>query len=145
MGARGGKKPELGKPCKECGIILSPENCVYSGQKLRSLCRDCHNLYMRKWRENNPEAHVGYDVKQYGLSLEEYKNRVALQLEGCAICKQPCKTGQRLAVDHDHSTKQVRDLLCRRCNTVLGLVNDDELLLFDILDYLKRHDLKKVV
>jgi len=141
--ARFSTPTKLGDACKDCKTELTLENCLWNRHRLRALCHDCYKLYMRNWRKNNPEAHIGYDVKQYGISLEEYKERVDLQNGGCAICKQPCSTGQRLAVDHDHKTNVVRDLLCRRCNTVLGLVNDDELLLFDIIEYLKRHIVRK--
>jgi recombination endonuclease VII len=38
----------------------------------------------------------------------------------CAICHEPCGTGRRLAVDHDHSSSCIRGLLCFRCNTSLA-------------------------
>lgn len=37
----------------------------------------------------------------------------------CAVCRRPCATGRRLAVDHDHGTGRIRGLLCFRCNTSL--------------------------
>jgi heterodisulfide reductase subunit A-like polyferredoxin len=80
--------------------------------------------------------------KRHNMTPEEYAKKAELQFNGCAICKQPCKTGRNLAIDHDHKTNVVRDLLCQRCNVVLGLVNDDESLLFDMMDYLKRHQVR---
>lgn len=139
-----GSKPLLNKTeCITCGVILTAENCVFSGTKLRTWCRDCYKDYQRKWRMNNPKAHVAYDLKQYGITVSEYDKRVELQLGGCAICKQPCESGQRLAVDHNHSNNQIRDLLCKRCNVIIGLCKEDDGLLFDIIDYLKRHQLRK--
>lgn len=35
----------------------------------------------------------------------------------CAICNRPATTfRKRLAVDHDHKTKEIRGLLCLHCN-----------------------------
>jgi hypothetical protein len=63
----------------------------------------------------------------------------------CAICRQSewkidYRTGEPmfLSVDHDHDTKEVRGLLCQRCNGVLGLVKDDITLLEDSISYVKR-------
>lgn len=57
---------------------------------------------------------------RYGLSAAEYDHLLALQRNVCRICRKPCSTGKRLAVDHDHETGKVRGLLCRRCNRGLG-------------------------
>ena len=58
----------------------------------------------------------------------------------CAICK---KSGdgkwKKLCVDHDHKTGKVRQLLCRRCNMILGQAYDDSGLLADMIAYLNRH------
>lgn len=57
---------------------------------------------------------------RYGITVEEYDHLFAIQGGVCAICKKPCPSGKRLAVDHDHLTKRIRGLLCRSCNLGLG-------------------------
>jgi hypothetical protein len=42
-------------------------------------------------------------------------------------------------VDHDHATGAIRGLLCRRCNDVLGKVDDDREILRRAMTYLKKH------
>ncbi len=56
----------------------------------------------------------------------------------CAICGDP-PGARALAVDHDHTTNQVRALLCTRCNTALGSARDDAEILSRMIDYLKKH------
>jgi hypothetical protein len=56
----------------------------------------------------------------------------------CAICKEKHER-RALNVDHCHRTNQIRDLLCDRCNLVLGLVKDDTSLLDIMSNYLNQH------
>jgi hypothetical protein len=44
----------------------------------------------------------------------------------CAICKVSggLISGSFLSVDHNHSTGAIRGLLCSRCNTALGMLED---------------------
>ncbi len=56
--------------------------------------------------------------KQLGVTDEQYEEMLDEQGGVCALCGQPPKT-RRLHVDHDHRTKQVRGLLCYRCNRAL--------------------------
>lgn len=44
-----------------------------------------------------------------------------------------------LAVDHDHSTNKVRQLLCMDCNKGIGCFEDDILRLLAAIEYLKTH------
>lgn len=59
-------------------------------------------------------------LKRFGLTINEYERLLVLQNGVCAICKQQCRTGRRLAVDHEHGTGIVRGLLCGNCNQGLG-------------------------
>ena len=45
----------------------------------------------------------------------------------CSKCK----------VDHNHSTGEVRGLLCARCNTAMGLFGDSLSLMENAINYLK--------
>lgn len=66
--------------------------------------------------------------QSFQLTIEKWQTLQAGQANQCAICgreEQPHKkTGvlRRLATDHDHGTGEVRGLLCRRCNTLLGKI-----------------------
>lgn len=70
----------------------------------------------------------------YKKSRRWYEKKLAEQGGGCAICGAP-RTGKMLAVDHDHSCcrgtkscgKCVRGILCDRCNTVIGRMEELEL------------------
>ncbi len=73
--------------------------------------------------------------RQWNLTFAEYLLLKKFQKGRCASCrKRPIK--RRLAVDHDHKTKMLRGLLCRRCNMVLGFLNDDIRLLLKMIAYL---------
>ena len=63
--------------------------------------------------------------KQYGITLDQYNERLHNQNNVCAICKNQCKSGRRLAVDHCHKTGKVRGLLCSACNQTLGKFQDN--------------------
>ena len=59
----------------------------------------------------------------------------------CAICQRPERKVVRgtiasLAVDHSHSTGEVRGLLCSSCNTALGLFGDDPARLSQAIAYI---------
>ncbi len=75
--------------------------------------------------------------KKFGLTGADFNRMLAEQGGVCAICRNVCKTGKRLAVDHDHATGRVRGLLCANCNTGLGKFGDSLLTLEAACAYLK--------
>lgn len=55
------------------------------------------------------------------MSLEELQLRMVTQAERCMICQDPI-TLATCHVDHNHSTGEVRGLLCRQCNHYLHII-----------------------
>lgn len=77
---------------------------------------------------------------RYGLTPEAYNEIRAKQLFCCAICQKPeAETGRGfLVVDHNHTTKEVRGLLCDPCNTMLGNEEKKPGIFIAALQYLHR-------
>lgn len=80
----------------------------------------------------------------YGLTLAQYFEQLESQSYRCAICKRHQVEFERpLAVDHSHTTKQNRGLLCSPCNVTIGMVNENPEVLRDIMTYLSEYNLPK--
>jgi hypothetical protein len=80
----------------------------------------------------------------YGITLEEYEAMFAKQDGLCAICAEAEKaidhlTGEprRLAVDHCHRTNKIRGLLCLACNTAIGKLKDNPVLIERAASYVR--------
>lgn len=81
-----------------------------------------------------PDRRVAYSdgarLALYNLTREEYYAILERQNNVCAICGKPETTKNRndriraLAIDHDHVTGEVRGLLCFKCNTNLGWIEN---------------------
>lgn len=88
-----------------------------------------------------------YRKQRYGLTDGQYQEMLDSQQGVCSVCRKPETSKHRsgnvasLSVDHDHVTGKVRGLLCRNCNTALGLVSDSPKQLLALADYLQRHGL----
>lgn len=50
-----------------------------------------------------------------------------------------CGSSERLCLDHDHSTLELRGTLCNRCNVALGLLDDDPVRIEALLRYIRSH------
>lgn len=99
------------------------------------------------WRSENAEyySRKNKDSKlkrKFGLSITEYDAMFAAQNSLCAICNKSEKAIDKrtnkpraLAVDHCHLTGNIRQLLCNRCNHVLGLIEDN----LDMCDRIKEY------
>jgi hypothetical protein len=83
--------------------------------------------YYRQYRKEWELKH------RYGMSHAEYSQRIADQGGRCAICG---VVTQKLVVDHNHQTSEVRGLLCVSCNGLLGLANDSPRVLAAAIEYL---------
>jgi hypothetical protein len=64
------------------------------------------------------------------IAEEKYKTQGGL----CAICH----TRKATDLDHRHTDKQVRDLLCSTCNTGIGLLRDCPAIVYSAAEYLEK-------
>ncbi len=79
------------------------------------------------------------DIKRrYGVTEDQYNALFETQDGVCAICLKKCAARARLGVDHCHTTKKVRGLLCVKCNNAIGLFNDDPQLARRASEYLSK-------
>ena len=89
----------------------------------REIVRDRSKL----WKAKNPERHQkseknAYLARNYGITLEDYEQMIVEQDSKCKICDKVFSETPN--VDHDHSTGEVRGLLCGDCNRAIGLLRD---------------------
>ena len=122
------------KPCSLCGRLLSIDKFTkHSAARtgLQSRCKDCMRPIIKNYELE----------RKYNITLSDYDQMFELQNGNCKICGLP-EINKRLAVDHCHKTGNIRDLLCSRCNTVLGHVEENQETLWNMIDYLKKYEVK---
>ena len=84
--------------------------------------RSRYRAYDKEYEKTRP-SRVGtrsddQRLWRHGVTGEAYADMLAAQDGVCLTCgKTPETEGQRLAVDHDHATGEIRGILCRYCNT----------------------------
>lgn len=97
--------------------------------------REKELAHSKAYYEANRERLKDLELKRkYGLSLDQQQAMFERQKGQCCICKE----AQPLNVDHDHSTGEVRGLLCHRCNTGVGYFRDNPTFLQRAARYLKK-------
>ena len=98
--------------CAVCRKEFRKEELIVHGRKNYYLCSPCKSDVNR--------------LDRFGLTPSDYKFLLAFQNYKCAICDNPLELKQyKFAVDHCHDSNDVRGILCKRCNTALGIFEDD--------------------
>jgi hypothetical protein len=140
--------------CRTCGKGLPTSSFHINPRYKRGHgphCGSCCNARKRAYRATtNGKAATKQSIRRYelrtkfGITAADYDSLLIAQQGVCAICRQPetrinALSGltQCLAVDHEHSSKRVRGLLCGRCNTAIGLFEDSTALLTAACRYLE--------
>lgn len=129
---QGGLKGE----CKSCSLKYSKDYRKTPGS--RRLQAICNARYYKK----NPSRLMNNHLRRsYGITLEQKLKMVKNQNNKCAICENEFKNTRDANVDHNHNTKQVRDILCYRCNIRLGIL-EDTIFFEKAMKYLEKHTKK---
>lgn len=131
------------------GFTYHCKSCVAYYCKTRNgkVDRNHINTQNRLWKQANPDKVRAQQIKQnFGLSYNEYIQKLENQKNSCAICKTPLipfgsinDTDKISNVDHCHTTNKIRGLLCRKCNTALGLFSDNIDTIIQAANYLKEY------
>lgn len=101
-----------------------------------------HKEYYDKRKTEFREKRVSY---LFGIDADTYNGMVERQKNLCAICGKPESTTRngitkRLAIDHNHTTGKIRELLCHNCNTAIGKAKEDITILEKMIAYLRKHN-----
>lgn len=138
------------KPVRSTGIRHTKASIYQDGVLVSRKCAKCMEYYPPSGFYKDPsyciECSKQYVKDQrfarYGITEQQYRTIEKAQAGKCAVCKTLPPEGKVLCIDHDHSTGNVRGLLCAPCNSALGLLKDDVASLQNAIVYLieSRHN-----
>lgn len=116
------------KQCSSCKTVYSVELKMFAKNKvtkdgLQNVCLKCKAKMTRNWK--------------YGLK-NGIINKMILEQKGeYLICLKDINGDGCL--DYCHTSKKIRGILCRKCNGMLGMVNDNISSLKRAIQYLKKN------
>jgi hypothetical protein len=138
--------------CKTCGEAKPlTEYYMHKGRDPQGLAKypatSCKLCIIKKEQAKyraNPNKKIRGDWsrniwQRFGLKAADYTEMLRKQGGVCAICLGPQQANKRMAVDHCHKTGKIRGLLCTLCNSAIGKLKDDPVMIQRALDYLKEH------
>jgi len=118
--------------CKTCiaesdriKYLTDPEKYKAKAKRLRQT-----SLNYRRMRKSYQDRWL------YGVDPGFRERLWAAQHGCCAICRTTLGV-QTGCIDHDHVTGQLRGMLCRKCNSALGLFQESPELLSSAASYLE--------
>jgi len=128
-------------------------------KKYRENNSEYFSEYNKRWRKDNIEHVKQYEKEynkktkkrrsirdrikkldiEYGLTPLDYNNMLIKQNYRCDICNiHVDELNKTLCVDHNHNTGNVRALLCSKCNSALGFVDENKNILKNMINYLDK-------
>lgn len=140
------------KECSDCGEIkphseFHKNKSAKRNKGLAYYCKDCairRSRAQHNRHKTDPEYKAAkrsdYFKFKYGLTLDQYTEKLKAQNNQCALCKVELPaTGSFTHLDHCHKTGKLRDFLCTNCNRGLGHFMDNPEVLRTAADYIESH------
>jgi hypothetical protein len=122
-----------------CGKLITGRRrryLTFAHQKRASLPKTRFKKMTQKQIADKKKAgRRAYLKSKYGITPTEYDAMHLSQRGKCACCG----TSKVTALDHDHQTGKVRELLCNNCNCMLGFAKEDVNRLQAGIRYLQKH------
>jgi Recombination endonuclease VII len=144
------------KVCNRCKAEKSWDDFSRRSENRRppAYCKICTNEYKKQWITDNYQHVLDWNAdwrkkhaeklrlfhrrnhlkRKYGMTLEQYEALFQQQEGKCAICRER----EPEVVDHDHTTKEIRGLLCHPCNKGLGMFRENKIVLMNAALYLTK-------
>jgi hypothetical protein len=97
------------------------------------------NEYNRNYRKDYRKREIWTDRRlqyQYGINLEQFDEMLGLQENLCALCGDKMISSRVRCIDHDHKTGQIRGIICRDCNLMLGYAKENPAILGQGIEYI---------
>jgi hypothetical protein len=116
--------------CHKCQTAL-PDAARKPGV---AVCDDCR-VDPRKHRQAHEQRRR---LRKYGITQQEYDDLLLSQAGRCPGCRTDDPGDKGWCIDHCHRSGRVRGLLCNRCNTMLGLADEDPTILRLLADFAER-------
>jgi hypothetical protein len=140
------------KRCSTCHRFKALTDFYKRGKRVDDLqspanftcqCKTCHAERTRlAYHKKGGRKKQTVYLKRYGLDVAGFNKLLNNQDCKCGICKQ--KIEATLCVDHDHKTGKVRGLLCKTCNSAIGLLADNPEYLANAIRYLLEPPARRV-
>jgi hypothetical protein len=151
------------KRCSKCGtdkLLIEFGESVDTADGLFSWCKSCQRVYLRQRRHaTRPEpdpltSKIVHRVQlekhekrlqarkrsrllhMYGITQQQHERMLEAQGYLCALCGCELTADAVPSVDHSHETDIIRGIVCRKCNLMIGLAEDDPKLLYLGIKYL---------
>lgn len=108
-----------------------------------ALCRECTRICNKRYSltpKGMETIRKGHLRRTYKITSEDYQRILEGQGGKCKICgaeENPDTRAGFFVVDHNHTTGEIRGLLCTKCNALLGLAKEDPEILRRSIEYLK--------
>ena len=156
------KEPKQCSKCKEYKSKTEFSKTLANKDGLSYYCKPCDRAYQLEKREkasSRPCVDCGKEprIKAQTVCKPCQKKRIALgkynitperydELHtdpACACCgRAPEEIGGKhpMAIDHNHGTGEVRDLICRYCNAALGMLYEDITRVRQLGVYILKHE-----
>ena len=134
--------------CKQCNLEEKRQRYIADPAAVKAR--------VKRWQQENPERlnayrrarrrepevkkreRAGHLMRKFGITLDQYETMLEAQGGVCAICGRAPRDIS-LHVDHDHSTGQIRALLCFPCNNALADLQEDPGVVRKAAAYLVAH------
>ena len=143
--------------------VKTDESFISTRKKYRSLSttKEYHKNYSREYyhipevkekqkdyremleiKEKRNQTAIAHNYKKlYGITPEQKNDLIRGQDYKCLGCNKLFDLNDKfdICVDHCHSTGKIRGILCRKCNSILGFADDNQLTLKNLSDYLAKN------